>query len=192
MGLTQHSFDLMVKHELSNKDMRILTLGDQIVYFGTEYGTYMKPYFDRHYPKVKQRVIDIKPEQYADVQDLRTTFKDDPYDMITDFGTSEHIVGNLYTPFKNIFENLKKGGIAIHENPMTGNWTGHGSHYYTTEFYERLAETGVYNLLEVGTHPAMGNNYDGWNVFAVLQKNTDSFISKSDFMELQNSFIHKS
>ncbi len=123
--------------------------------------------------------------------DLRDDLHFEPiYDQVWNHGTAEHIDGSLYQPFKNFHEACKVGGFMIHENPMTGNWPGHGQHYFTQKFYVEFAKACNYELVEVCSEAAMGNTTDGWNVCAVLKKLPESvFISEEDFNKLYSKHI---
>jgi hypothetical protein len=105
-----------------------------------------------------------------------------------DAGTSEHVGTNgkhdikaIYNCWKNKHNLVKVGGFIVSENPKTGNWPGHGFNYYTTDFYKLLAGFGDYSLIDLGEHPAMGNTTDGWNVYCVMQKTKEEFISLEKF-----------
>jgi hypothetical protein len=104
-------------------------------------------------------------------------------DIVTDFGTSEH-VSNYYNCWLNKHNGCKVGGLIISENPKVNNWHGHGFHYLTKEFYTELCKVAGYELIEVGEHAAMGNVTDGWNVYGVLRKVSDVFPSQSEFYAL--------
>lgn len=184
MGLTQHTYDLITKH-CKTKDATMLELGDQIIYFGFHYGEYSTPYFKRTFPHLTHTTIDIKPEAYAIQKDLREPLNMGEFDSVTNAGTTEHVTTKkgFYNAFKNIHEACKIGGVMVHENPQTGNWKGHGEHYMTEGFYIDLATDMGYEILTIGTHPAMGNTTDGWNVYCVLKKTTDKkFVSEKTFM----------
>lgn len=188
MGLTGFSFDTLIKHaNLNGKTM--LELGDQNIYFGDEYGTYSTPYFKKHYKTLEHICIDIKPEKHAVVKDLREPLDMGEFDIITNWGTTEHVAPKegkgLYEAFKNVHDACKVGGLMFHENPKTGNWPGHGDHYMTKAFYSKLVELTGYELLELDEHAAMHNTTDGWNIYAVLRKQEDKpFISKKAFNQL--------
>jgi hypothetical protein len=178
MGLTQHTFDLVTKWGSPMKQKRMLELGDQIIYFGSQYGTYSTPYFKQHFPDLDHVCIDIKPEKFAVDMDLRKPFEkawNNHFDIVTNAGTTEHVTTDkgFWMAYKNVHDCLKIGGVVIHENPMTGNWKGHGDHYVTEKFYEQMADDMGYDIMELGTHPAMGNTTDGWNVYCVLKKIDD-------------------
>lgn len=148
------------------------------------------PYTQHSYYQGKDyEAIDINGENGATPLDLSIlhTF-DKQFDLLVDAGTSEHVgkegkhdITAIYNCWKNKHNLVKVGGYIISENPKTGNWPGHGFNYYTIEFYENLAKLANYNLINSGSVAAMGNYTDGWNVYAVLQKTKEEFISLSDF-----------
>lgn len=115
-------------------------------------------------------------------------------DLLVDAGTSEHVGHEgmfsweaIYNCWATKYNLLKPGGIMYNENPATNNWHGHGFNYYTEAFYYQLAEThGLFKIKDIGTHPAMGNEIDGWNVYCTLQKhdNAPSFITLDEFIKL--------
>lgn len=134
------------------------------------------------------------------------------FDLVTDFGTSEHVVrmkaftsvpfhdGHInsiypdgvedallgfYHCWKNKHDVLKKGGFMVNVNPKTGNWPDHGYHYYTLAFYEKLAELCGYQIIQLEEHAAMGNVLNGWNICCILMKlNDKEFISLEEFKTL--------
>jgi hypothetical protein len=46
-----------------------------------------------------------------------------------------------------------------------------------------LAAICEYSLIDLGEHPAVGNTTDGWNVYCVLQKTKEEFITFEQFKE---------
>jgi hypothetical protein len=189
MGITQHSYDLLLRYRATQPGLKMLELGDQNLYFSPYYGEYAKKHFIE--AGIEHISVDIQAFEGGSVKmDLSKPFNKPEwvnyFDVVTDFGTSEHVSGSLYHCFKNIHECSKFGGLMIHENPKTGNWPGHGAHYFTREFYYGLRDSMGYELLESGQHPAMGNETDGWNIWAVLRKTEDKeFISEKEFNKLK-------
>lgn len=178
MGITNLSLQRLNKYLKPNSN--ILILGCQNLYNVENYGEVAHSYFVNKGHSV--RTIDILGCQGSEIADLRDNLKLNPeFDLVLQHGTIEHIDGDLYQPFKNTHEALKPNGIVIHENPKTGNWPEHGYHYFTEKFYKEFAKLAGYELLEVSSEPAMGNDVDGWNVCAVLRKSSDKFISKPEF-----------
>jgi len=185
MGITKKSLDRLNNYNCLANGIIMLELGAQNIYDNDNYGKVAKEVFEEL--GVLHTSIDIKPHQGAIEVDLRqpVTFTKKKFEVVTNFGTTEHIDGSLYEGFKNIHNLCKKGGLMIHENPKTGNWPQHGFHYMTKEFYIKLANLTGYELLEVTEEAAMGNDIDGWNVCAVLRKiNSGDFISKEEFETL--------
>ena len=164
--------------------LRHLLVGCQNLYDGKHYGEIAQDY----YRSLGQDVIsvDITGCNNSMIHDLTKPLEMDKFDFISQHGTLEHVdtKEGFYLANKHLHDILKTGGTIIHENPKTGNWKGHGYHYYTKDFYRGLVEAQEYELLELGEHAAMGNVTDGWNVFCVLRKLSDTFISKEQFNKL--------
>ena len=188
MGLTNFSADLIIRH--TPKGFKsVLELGAQNLYH-SEYP--QQPYADIFYRKLgfdSYNCIDLSGENYALKINLATAYKYQPeeHDLVTDFGTSEHIENkskfywlSIWNCWRIKHEALMVGGIMINENPKTGNWKGHGYNYYTQEFYTQLSKEMNYEILELGENAAMGNTTDGWNIHCVLKKTIEK-----DFLPLQ-------
>lgn len=179
MGYTNNSIDIVNKY-LSNVKS-VCDLGAQNNYSQPHLPA---PYISEWYKSnaiTEYMCIDLNGENDAKKWDLSEPLKTTKtFDMVTDFGTSEHIK-DLYECLANVNKLTKVGGIMVHENPKVGNWPKHGFHYRTMEFYKELVEACGYELLESFEHPAMGNTTDGWNVIAVMRKTKDGFISKDKF-----------
>lgn len=182
MGITTLSLNRLQPYLKSG--IKMLELGAQNLYDNEHYGWIAKDYFTSL--AIEHHSIDIIEHQCAVKADLRDDLKYKPiFDIVTNFGTLEHVDGSIYQPLKNIHEACKIGGIMIHENPKTGNWPGHGQHYFTKEFWLHL----YYEVLDVSEEPAMGNTKDGWNVCAVLRKVSDSFISEVEFNKVYKLYV---
>lgn len=190
MGITQLSLDRINRH--IQPKSKILIIGCQNMYDNEHYGEVAETYFESIGHDVIS--IDIDGCNGSYVADLRNDLSQSLwwgyFDLILQHGTIEHVDGSLYQPFKNIHEACKSGGIVIHENPNTGNWPGHGQHYFTPEFYAEFAANISYKVFEITEEAAMGNITDGWNVCAVLQKISDTeFISEEIFNEIYANHI---
>ncbi len=161
----------------------ILELGNQNIYFGDEYGSSAKPYLKKL--GFLHTSVDINGQDGAEKMDLskRISYNDILFDIVTDFGTSEH-VKDYYNCWYNKHNWCKLNGIIISENPKTGNWPGHGFHYLTELFYQKLAYMVGYEILEIGEHAAMSNTTDGWNIYCVLKKRDKDFIPRKLFEKL--------
>lgn len=187
MGITSLSLERINRHLKPNNNL--LIIGCQNLYDAEHYMQVAHPYFESLGHTV--RSIDILGCNGSDVADLRNDLNFEPvYDIVNDCGSKEHIDGSLYQPLLNIHNACNIGGVMIHENPKTGNWSGHGQHYFTKEFWVALADACVYEVHELTEEPAMGNVTDGWNVSCVLRKSKDSkFITEAKFKKIYDAHI---
>jgi SAM-dependent methyltransferase len=101
-------------------------------------GTY-KNYFEQH--GIEHVSIDINGEDGALPLDLAQLIipKDirGPFDVVTNFGTSEHVVDQL-TCWRNILRLTKVNGYVISVTPLPGDWTWHGYYYPSLEWYRHF------------------------------------------------------
>lgn len=154
------------------------------------------PYISNWYYEqgIEYGCIDLNGENGASVRDLSESFKYPggwQADLVCDIGTSEHVGKNgtfdweaIYNCWLNKHNLLKVGGIMVNENPAENNWPGHGYNYYTMLFYHNLSMFSNYTVLAAGEHFAMHNYKNGKNIWAILRKNHDEFISLSQFKKL--------
>jgi hypothetical protein len=189
MGITSKSISRLQNFGCLQNEIKMLELGCQNIY-DNDFGN--MPTALEEFPKrfgVIMETWDILGCQNSKKVDLRNPISKKYYnlfDVVTDFGTTEHIDGNYYQARKNIHDACKVGGLMIHENPLSGHWIGHGYTYLTIKFYEQLAEAMNYTILDLCIEYAMGNYIDGGNVCCVLRKNEDSeFISEEKFMSFE-------
>jgi hypothetical protein len=143
---------------------------------------------------IEYTAIDLSGENNSAILDLAIPFdlsQKTKFDLVVDAGTTEHvgIEGKhspeaFYNACKNRFDLCRVGGIIYCENPKTGNWPNHGFNFVTEEFYKSLEEKCNVSVLEIGEHAAMGNITDGWNVYCIMQKNGNDFISFEEFVKL--------
>lgn len=186
MGITDKSIARLRKH--LKPEHSILELGCQNLYFTPEYGKISNPYFKKlGYDITTWDIYDCNGAEIMDLRELIEVSKQ--YDIITDFGTSEHIDGDYYQAHKNIHNLCKVGGLIIHENPKTGHWIGHGCNYVDMDFYKGLAKACNYEILELTEEFAMGNTKDGCNISVVLRKLIDApFITEKQFKGIGHVF----
>jgi len=106
------------------------------------------------------------------------------FDLVTNFGTTEHIEPNQYEPFLHIHNLCKEGGLMIHEVPVIGHWIGHCKFYYDEDFFKNLAFVNNYEILEMSriNYPGPGDL-----LFVVLRKKFNDFISSKNDLENQIS-----
>ncbi len=149
------------------------------------------------------------------VMSLDSEFK---FDLVTDFGTSEHVVTGVemknhffenvninsmypvrkpttkeikegfYNCWKNKHNLLKLNGFMISVNPKTKNWPEHGYTYLTINFYRQLAELMGYEIIWLNEHEAMGNP-NAVNIECVLRKVVDNEFCDIDDFQLCEQFL---
>lgn len=59
------------------------------------------------------------------------------FDMVTNIGTTEHVQDQAGV-WRNICEAMHVGSVLLSATPEPGQWSGHGLHYPTDEFYRQL------------------------------------------------------
>lgn len=187
----------------------VLELGAQIFYqeYGpVKYGSYADQYYKRKHIR-QYRCIDLNGENGAMRLDLSVPQRLSQSDLVTDFGTSEHIAA--YTreeePLANDATNdtwknstghsvglealyncwttkyNASNLLIVSANPATGHWPGHGHFYYTMKFYEVLCQmTGMKPVL-LREHYAMMNYKDGKEICCVLDVRGSHWISFDQF-----------
>lgn len=189
MGITHLSIQRLEKFDCL-KPLKMCELGAQNIYIeGEWYGKIAKEYFTQF--GVEHDSYDINVHQGCEFIDLREPLTKKLfglYDVVTDYGTTEHVKGNYYMANRNIHDLIKVGGIMIRENPKTGHWPNHcltyDCNYIDKHFYLDLAEHNGYEILELDEEYAMGNHIDGGNVVVVLRKVLDKpFMSEEQFNE---------
>lgn len=193
MGLTTDSLQRLNRNVWvligdGNKPVRMLELGCQNIYDNSfpnvTYGMVAKDYF-KAIPGLEHTSWDITGCQCSEKVDLREPVdikKTGQFDIITDYGTTEHIEGNYYMAQKNIHDLCKMGGYRFHEIPKTGHWIGHGFNYVTIEFFTALAKDNGYEIIELTEHFALGNITDGCLICCVMKKVKDvKFVSEKKF-----------
>lgn len=72
------------------------------------------------------------------------------YDLITNFGTLEHVF-NLPMALKNIFDATKIGGRILHWSP-TNNWVDHGFYQISPTFYYDYYRYNNFSIKMIQVH----------------------------------------
>lgn len=187
----------------------ILELGAQTFYQNYKsvaYGSYASEYYKlknvEHY-----KCIDLNGENNAINVDLTIPQDLGKYNMVTDFGTSEHIAGftkeeedqteydgnNTWKHSSNHTAGIEafyncwttkynaSNLLIVSSNPATGHWKGHGHFYYTKQFYERLCQLTGMRPIILEEHFAMGNYTDGKEICCALDVRGSHWISFDEF-----------
>lgn len=191
MGITRNSLDRLNRLGLLNKSYNMLELGCQNIYddtYGANYGMIAKDFFIQK--NINHTSLDITGCQCSQKVDLREDISNnyDKYDVITDYGTTEHIEnfenGGFYQAFKNIHTLCKVGGYMIHETPLTNHWHNHAFNYLNEDFYKILSADAGYKIIELNIEYAMGNYESGGLVCCALIKLFENdFVSKDKFQK---------
>lgn len=213
MGITSSDIVLIEKAKQINPGIKsVCELGSQNLYLGFDP---KPPFASVWYQKegIDYSCIDLAGDNHALKYDLGKPFEiDKKFDLVTDFGTSEHVVnmeeftevafheghinsvypkGNFeiesgfYNCWKNKHALLEIGGLMINVNPKTEHWPGHGYTYITEEFYHELVKVAGYEIVEIGENCAMGNCESGKNIFSILRKISDQFPSMDEFSKIK-------
>ena len=66
------------------------------------------------------------------------------FDIVTNFGTSEHVERDQITVFENAHRLTRIGGLMIHLVPRAGTCRRHGVWKYTAAWFEKLAKANDY------------------------------------------------
>lgn len=194
MGITTFTVGILDEVIRKYKPLNVGEYGSQNLYLDGQ--PLPAPYANIYYESkgITYTCFDLSKENNCLVYDLTYLLPDEfnsRYDLVTDIGCTEHYgrdgkhhLEGFYNSWKNKHSILKVGGIMVNENPETGSWPQHGVNYYNEEFYKELAKVTDYEILELGRHPAMGNDKDGWNVYSVIRKHSEVFPSFDEFSKL--------
>ncbi len=196
MGLTKLSKERVMRTIVWKSQEDKETVGT-VIELGAQ-NLYDKAYPEKVYAKdfyvyelnMLYQCIDLNGDNLALKVDLEKPIKPfGQFDLVTDFGTSEHIQ-NLHQCWTTIHSLCKVGGMIICENPKVDNWEGHGYNYRTKRFYEQLAKAMDYQIIEIREEPAMGNEIDGWNICCILKKLSDkTFVNKTQFNKFDFKYL---
>ena len=122
---------------------RMLELGNK----KNREGTY-KEYFEN--AGMEHISIDWNGLDGAIKLDLRQPIDMEPFDMVTNIGTTEH-VDDQYGVWQNIHNLTKVGGVIVSHTPLEGDWWWHGEYYPRKSFFEQFTTNGYdINYMEVG------------------------------------------
>jgi SAM-dependent methyltransferase len=168
--------------QTSPNNLSMLELGNQYIYnplLGRTDGEWSlsKPYFvDKGY---KHTSIDINGKDGALQLDLSKPFEPElisAFDIVTNFGTSEHVEDNQYICWKNIHEALKSSGYLFCTVPKAKEFhPQHSPWYHTVEFFNYFAEALKYRRWFVGEFLSPEPEYGVVVLAALYKENHVSF-----------------
>jgi hypothetical protein len=96
------------------------------------------------------------------------------YDLITNFGTTEH-VSNQYVCWKNVHTLLDDGGLVISEIPEIGAWKGHCKYYVDKRFFESMSADFEIIEYKQNFYPINGNL-----CFCIMKKISKDFTTTEE------------
>lgn len=91
--------------------------------------------------------VDWNGQHGALIRDLRKPLDLGQFDMVTNFGTTEH-VSNQEGVWRNIHNACRVGGVYVGQTPYHDgrNWWWHGEWYPTEGFFESFAELNGWRI----------------------------------------------
>jgi SAM-dependent methyltransferase len=98
--------------------------------------------------------IDLRCQDLCLALDLHEEPKH--YQIVTNIGTTEHVVDDQRQVWKNVWDCIAPGGWLISCTPLHPDWWWHGYWYPTLDFYQRLAADNHMahaHLSVYGQHP---------------------------------------
>lgn len=218
MGVTHFEIKILESILSSQEITDVIELGAQNNYATQE--TKKPPFMSEWYNKknIRYYAIDLAGDNGSIQVDLSNPLNEEiivpaiPFDMVTDFGTSEHVVqmhdyakvqfhdGHInsiypvgptkdikmgyYNCWLNKHRLLKIGGVMVNVNPLTRQWPGHGYSYLGENFYNELIKVSGYSIMEQGINCAMGNCETGINLYSILKKTSEEFPRYDQFYKL--------
>ena len=114
----------------------------------------------------------------------------DHFDLVTNYGTAEHVQDGIYECYKNIHNFCKVEGIMINDGPPDTCCPWHSPYHYKSNFFPELARLCGYKTILLDKRVCKGRRgaspCDSTLVVAVFQKINDSeFITKEQFYSIK-------
>jgi len=111
----------------------------------------------------------------------------DRFNIVTNYGTSEHI-DDQYMVFKNIHDLVCKNGVIVHCMPLSPYWKHHGLYNYSEQFTTEIAGLNNYEIMADQVIKKVKNplKHDLYLLGSVLiKRNDDRFISEKEFNKIK-------
>lgn len=135
------------QHEQELMDMVPLASGMTMLELGAkQFGRYKDYFTDLG---IVHTCVDLNGKGGALPLDLQKPLNLGAFDVVTNFGTSEH-VEDQYPCWQNVHDAVKVGGYLVSTTPMPGDWPHHGKWYPTLEFYAKFAALNGYEIVTCG------------------------------------------
>lgn len=138
---------------------------------------------------VRHVSIDINAMDGALGRDLSRPLANvgEPFDVVTNFGTTEHVIDNQYWPFKNIHNMVRPGGVMISIVPTWGFKPTHGEYRYDPSFFGRLSEKNGYDIIELD---GVGSKEDRRRLIKYIgvKSKNEPFINEIEFKLIEGVY----
>jgi len=145
---------------------RMLELGNKKSNINGKFHTYKDYFVSEGFEHVS---VDINGLDGALPLDLRNPIDLGKFDMVTNYGTTEHVEGNQAQVWENIHKAVDVDGVLICMCPAPGDWWWHGIYYPTKEFYTQFAERNGYEI----EHMEIGREHPNRNIDVRMMKIDD-------------------
>lgn len=122
--------------------------GDRMLELGCKQLDRYKRWFQAQ--GVEHVSVDLNGQGGALALDLQEPLNLGQFDIVTNFGTTEH-VENQEPVWRNIHEALKSGGVFISTTPHPYDWPNHGKWYPGHVWYEHLCKLNGYRIISLET-----------------------------------------
>lgn len=182
MGITAQDFTTLQEAIEAAPGKRMCELGAQYLQVDGVFRGVAKKYLEKQ--GVDHTSFDINGLHGSLVIDLCRPVTDfGVFDIVTNFGTSEHVV-DQYACFSNIHDLCKPGGVMLHSVPPPGHWPGHGRFYYPLEFFDGLAQANGYEVLHREITSGLGGGIDPLAVVTLKKTDGAPFMDREAFAAL--------
>jgi hypothetical protein len=127
--------------------------------------------------------IDINNKDGALKRDLSKPIDEwhNYFDIVTNYGTAEHVQNGQYEVFQNIHNFVRVGGAIVSVGPFVGYWKNHCPYHYRDNFFQDLANKNNYKIIlnEVRKRGGRKIQYSHFCVF--IKEQDTEFITLDDF-----------
>ena len=103
------------------------------------------------------------------------------YDLVTNFGTTEHVFNQL-NAFRVMHDLTKEGGHMWHSVPLSG-MVDHSLFSYHPKFFHHLAKNNFYDIVEVEVI-ALSEDIKGFPDFHQHLKGAEHFSARDNFFQV--------
>lgn len=153
-GQLQLLQDVIRQERLVLSGLRMAELGNQ--YFRDDVlGTEVSAKLVFEAMGVDHTSFDLNGKDGAITGDLSKPFEGglhSQFDLVTNFGTSEHVEDSQYWCWGNIHSLCEYDGYMIHAIPEIGSWPRHGKWHYDMDRVLRLANACEYEVIAEARH----------------------------------------